>query len=79
MGVFVVFRNIYIIIYNIGWILIRIRMNPELLPRSGSGTRKIQSWIRIRNKSFWIHTTAFNNYGLILATRITYTLYKKGS
>ena len=31
---------------NTGWI--RIRMDPELLP--GSGTRKIQSWIRIRNK-----------------------------
>ena len=31
-----------------GWI--RIRMDPELLPGSGSGsgTRKIQSWIRIR-------------------------------
>ena len=31
---------------------IRIRMDPELLPGSGSGsgTRKIQSWIRIRNK-----------------------------
>ena len=30
-----------------GWI--RICMDPELLPRSGSGTRKIQSWIRIHN------------------------------
>ena len=35
---------------------IRIRMDPELL--HGSGTRKIQSWIRIRNKSFQIHNTA---------------------
>ena len=34
-----------------GWI--RIHMDPELLP--GSGTLKIQSWIRIRNKSFRIH------------------------
>ena len=34
-----------------GWI--RIRIDPELLP--GSGTRKIQSWIR--NKSFRIHNT----------------------
>ena len=32
-------------------------MDLELLP--GSGTRKIQSWIRIRNKSFRIHNTAF--------------------
>ena len=39
-----------------GWIWIWIRMDPELLP--GSGTRKIQSWIRIRNKSFRIHNTA---------------------
>ena len=23
----------------------------------GSGTRNIQSWIRIQNKSFWIHNT----------------------
>ena len=36
-------------------------MDPELLPGSGSGTRKIQSWIRIRNKSIWIHNTALNN------------------
>ena len=28
-------------------------MDPELLPGSGSGNRKIQSWIR--NKSFRIH------------------------
>ena len=34
---------------------IRIRMDPELLPESGPGTRKIQS--RIRNKSFRIHDT----------------------
>ena len=30
-------------------------MDPELLP--GSGTRKIQSWIQIRNKSFRIRNT----------------------
>ena len=41
---------------NIGWIQIRIRMDLTLLP--GSGTRKIKSWIRIRNKSFRIHNTA---------------------
>ena len=39
---------------NIGWI--RIRMDPVLLPGSGSGTRKVQSWIR--NKQFRIHNTA---------------------
>ena len=44
-----------------GWI--RIRMDPELLPGSGSGTQKIQSWIRISNESFWIHNTAFNLAG----------------
>ena len=33
-----------------GWI--RIRMDPELLPGYGSGTQKIQSWIR--KKSFRI-------------------------
>ena len=40
---------------------IRIHMDPELLPGSGSRTLKIQSWIRIRirNKSFRIHNTAF--------------------
>ena len=38
-------------------ILIRIRMDLELLP--GSGTWKIQSWFRIRNKSFRIHNTDF--------------------
>ena len=31
-------------------------MDPELFPESG--TLKIQSWIRIRNKSFRIRTTA---------------------
>ena len=34
-----------------GWI--RIRMDPELLPGSGYGTRKIQSWIRIHNTGFF--------------------------
>ena len=34
---------------------IQIRMDPELLP--GSGTRNLQSWIRIRNKSFRIRNT----------------------
>ena len=42
--------------------LIRIRMDQEILPVSGSvsGTRKIQSWIRIRNISFRIHNTGLN-------------------
>ena len=35
---------------------IRMRMDPELLLGSGSGI-KIQSWIRIRNKSFRIRNT----------------------
>ena len=39
----------YTYLINISW----IRMDPELLP--GSGTWKIQSWIR--NKSFRIHNT----------------------
>ena len=49
---------------NIGWI--RIRMDPELLPGSGSGTRKIQSWIRIRNKSFRIHQHCRKVFEIIL-------------
>ena len=49
----------YTYLINIGWI--RIRMDPELLPGSGSGTRKIQSWIRIRNKSFRIRNTGTLN------------------
>ena len=36
---------------------IRIRMDLELLPGSGSATRKIQSWIRIRNDLFRIRNT----------------------
>ena len=40
-------------LYKNSELWIRIRMDPELLP--GSVTRKIQSWIRIRNKSFRIH------------------------
>ena len=58
-GVFVFFRNIgTVYLINIGWIRIR---DPELLPGSGSGTRIIQIWIRIRNKSFRIHNTALSN------------------
>ena len=34
--------------------------DPELLP--GSGTRKIQSWIRIRNKSFQTRNAAHYHY-----------------
>ena len=41
---------------NMVWI--RIRVDPELLP--GSGTQEIQSWIQIRNKSFRIHITLSN-------------------
>ena len=40
-----------------GWI--RIRLDPELLPGSGSRTQIIQSWIRIRNKSFRIRNSGF--------------------
>ena len=47
-----------------GWI--RIRMDPELLPGSGSRTRKIQSWIRIRSKQFRIRNT-------VLMTRLLMT------
>ena len=43
----------YSYLNNMGWI--RIRMNPELL--TGSEAQKIQSWIRIQNKSFRIHNS----------------------
>ena len=46
-----------------GWI--RIRMDPDLELLPGSGTQKVQSWIRIRNKSFWIHTTGRINKGYL--------------
>ena len=52
-----------------GWI--RIRMDPTLLP--GSGTRKIQSWIRIQNKSFRIHNTGNKTFLQLL------NCYKKTS
>ena len=42
---------------GIGWIRIRIRIDPELLP--GSRTRKIQSWILILNKSSRICNTVY--------------------
>ena len=45
------FYNFQIYLNNVGWS--RIRMDPELLP--GSGTQKVQSWIR--NKSFRIRKT----------------------
>ena len=48
---------------NMGWIRIRMDPDPELGKlRAGSGTRKIQSWIRIRNKSFRIQNTADNEW-----------------
>ena len=53
------FCAITIIFLLISLLRIRIRMDPEIFP--GSGTRKIQSWIRIRNKSFRIHNTDLNN------------------
>ena len=71
---------------NIGWI--RIRMDLELWPGSGSRTWKIQSWIRIRNKSFRIHITELKctfrkqiavNFiweNWIRNTRISYGLWK---
>ena len=49
---------------------IRIRMDPELLLGSGFGTRKIQSWIRIRNKSFRIHNTAGKDHFFIVQINI---------
>ena len=52
-GVFLYYFGLYTYLINIGWI--QICMDPELLP--GSGDQKIQSWIRIRNKSFRIHNT----------------------
>ena len=51
--VFFYYFSIYLI--NIGWIQVRICMDPELLP--GSVTQKIQSWIR--NKSFRIINTGW--------------------
>ena len=64
----------YTYLFNIGWI--RIRMDQELLP--GSGTQKIQSWswiwIRIRNKSFRIHNTAFHKLNFFLCSKqLSYT------
>ena len=38
--------------------IIRVLLDPELLPGSGAGTLKGRSWIRIRNKSFRIHNNA---------------------
>ena len=52
-----------------GWI--RICIDPELLP--GSGTRKIQSWIRIRNKTFRIHNTGYK----ILALMVMQTVLRR--
>ena len=50
--------------------LIRIRMDQELLPVSGSvsvsGTRKIQSWIQILNKSFRIRNIALQTHAQLL-------------
>ena len=48
-----------------GWI--RIRMDPKLLPGSGSGTLKIQSWIW--NKSFWIYNTG-NEVKVVLRSHL---------
>ena len=52
--------------------LIRIRMDQELLPVSGSvsvsGTWKIQSWIQIRNKSFRIRNIALQTHAQLLTT-----------
>ena len=38
-------------------------MDPELLRGSGPELWKIQSWIRIRNKSFRIHNTVYLEEG----------------
>ena len=47
----------YIYFINIGWIR-NFCLDPELLP--GSGTRKIQSWIRIRKIAFRFRDTERN-------------------
>ena len=56
-----------------GWI--QIRIYPELLP--GSGSRKTQSWIRIRNKSFQIHNTDLRAKQLLLVGKHLITGRKK--
>ena len=58
-----------------GWI--RIRMDPELLPGSGSGTRKIQSWIWIRNKSFRIHNNNKNSHYSVSDNKTMYFSFLK--
>ena len=58
-GVFLYYFEIYL--FNISWI--RIHMDPELLP--GSGTRKIQGWI----------TTLLSSTGIYIKFRITYNMY----
>ena len=50
-------------------------MDPELLP--GSGTRKIQSWIR--NKSFRIHNTGFKWQYKAVAEAIAEIMDKTGA
>ena len=52
-----------------GWIRIRMDPDPELgkfRAGSGCGTRKIQSRIWIRNKSFRIHNTGLLHYSKLL-------------
>ena len=57
------FYYFQIYLNNMGWI--RIRIDPELLSGSESGTRKIQSWIRLRNKSFRIRNTGYHHVQLV--------------
>ena len=62
---FLQFPNIpvrYRYLNNMGWI--RIRMDPKLLP--GSGTRKIQSWIRIHNTGYTDKKRWLMGYELII-------------
>ena len=54
-----------------GWICIRIRMDPELLP--GSGFLKVQSWIRTGINHFGSTTLFF----MLLYLRLPEVIRKK--
>ena len=58
-----------------GWILICMDPDPDVLPGSGSRTRKIQSWIRIWNKSFRIgihNTGSYTVHHIILFASLSF-------
>ena len=54
--------------------IIRVLLDPELLPGSGAGTLKGRSWIRIRNKSFRIYNNASIPDATATTVFITYVL-----